>query len=97
MARSSKVQVATTAVDVQLYTGSGYLYGYSLRESAGTPAVATAFLRDGTGATDPVLVVLELAANGVETQWFGPQGIPINGGVYLDRVAGEVEGVLYIG
>ena len=97
MARASKVQVATLTTDVQAYTGYGNLYGYSFRESAGTPAVATVILRDGTAASDPILVILELGSNGVDTQWFGPQGIPFNRGIYVDRVAGETEGVLYVG
>jgi hypothetical protein len=54
-------------------------------------------IRDGDDATDDIVAVVEFAANGSGTQWFGPQGIPFSTGLFVDRVAGESEGVLYVG
>lgn len=88
--------VATTTTDVQISSLAGVLMGWSLRESAGTPAVATAYIRDGTSATAPIVAVIEFAANVSGTEWFGPQGIRINTGVYLDMVAGELEGAIFL-
>lgn len=67
------------------------LMGYAVRESAGAPAVAALNLRHGTLATDPLLVPVELAANGADKQWFGPAGIHCPSGIFVDRVAGETE------
>jgi hypothetical protein len=97
VARASKVQLATGTADVQAYTGSGNLMGYSIMEDAGAPAVGTVILRDGIAATADIIAVVELGANGSTTQWFGPQGIPFNVGIYVDRVAGSCSGALYIG
>lgn len=97
MARAGKVQVATRTTDLQAYTGSGILYGFSFRESAGTPAVAAFALRDGTSDSAGFISAVNLAANESAREWFGPQGIPFNTGIYLDIGAGELEGVLYVG
>lgn len=88
--------VATGTADVQVVSRGCILRGFSIRESAGTPAVATVILRDGTAATDPIVAVIELAANGSVTEYFD-DGISISTGVYVDRVAGETEGAVYLG
>lgn len=97
MARTAKVQVATRSTDLQAYTGSGVLYGFSFRESAGTPAAAGFALRDGTSASADFICAINFAADEATIVWLGPQGIPFNTGIYLDVQAGELEGVLYIG
>ena len=97
MARATKVQIATRTTDLQVYTGSGTLMGFALRESAGTAAAAGAVLRDGTSASADMIAPVNLAADESAREWYGPQGIPFNTGVYLDMQAGELEGVLYIG
>ena len=70
--------------------------GFSLRESAASAAVATAIIRDGTTDAAPIVVVLELNGDQSATMWFGPDGIRIDTGIYLDRVAGTVTGCVYI-
>lgn len=71
------------------------LMGYSVRESAGSAAVADFNLRHGGANDDPLLVVGELAANGSDVRWFGPQGLACPDGVWVERVSGETELVLY--
>ena len=80
--------VATGTGDVQVVTGSVRLTGYSVFESAGTPAAASLTLRDGTSTAGNPLVSVELAANASETRSLGP-GLLVGGGVFLDRTAGE--------
>ncbi len=63
------------------------LMGYSCRETAG--AAATLNLRHGTADTDPIVALINLAAGKSDTQWFGPQGLPVEGGIYVDRLTGE--------
>jgi hypothetical protein len=69
--------------------------GVAVRESAGAPAAAALNLRHGDDAADPLLIPIELAANGSTFQWFGPQGIWCPSGVFVDRVSGETELTLF--
>src|SRR5688500_15639534 len=89
--------LATLTTDVQGVAAAAglVLMGYAARETAGTPAVATLILRHGTLATDPIIVPIELAANGTDKAWFGPNGIALASGIFVDRVAGESEITLF--
>lgn len=93
MAAISK-HVVTGTGDVQGVSGKAVLVGWSVRESAAVEGVATVILRDGTAATDPAVGFIELAASKSETQWLA-QGVTCAGGVFVDRVAGETELVLF--
>lgn len=88
------IAVATGTVDVQGVSGGATLAGYSVRESATVAAAATVILRNGTTATDPIVALIELAANASTAQSLPAIDCP--GGVFVDRVAGETELVLYI-
>lgn len=75
------------------HTAVTRLGGYSIRESAATAAAAAVNLRRGTVAGQ-IIAVIELAANGsVTDMWPGLVGA--TGGVYVEVVAGTVEGVLF--
>lgn len=69
------------------------LMGYSIRENAATPAPATVRLRRAS-ATGDILAVLELAANESATLVFN-EFMYSEGGVYVEVVAGTIEGVLF--
>lgn len=72
------------------------LLGYSCRESAGTPAVATFRVMHGaTVAGGTAVAVQELAANASDWVWFGPQGIACPNGITLDVVAGTLDVHVY--
>lgn len=88
------IPVSTGGVGVQAVPGPCTVYGYSVRESAGTAAVATAILRDGTSAAGPARVFIELPADGSQTERI--PGVPFYNGVFVDRVAGSTEFVLYV-
>lgn len=96
MAGAVAIPTAGTTADEAVTASQGFLMGFSLRESAASAAVATALIRDGTTATDPIVVVLELNGDQSATMWFGPDGIRINSGIYLDRVAGTITGAVYV-
>ena len=81
------VYVAAGTGDVQAFTGAGSLYGWSVRESAGTPALATAVLRDGTSTSD-------LTASQSLPATF--PAVTFSTGLFVDRTAGNCELVLYI-
>lgn len=88
------VNVASGTGDVAAVTGAATLWGYSVRESAGTPAAATVVVRDGDADTDPARVLIELAAD--QSQTVRLPAVQFDDGIFIDRVAGETELVLYL-
>lgn len=77
-------------------TGTNF-YGYSIRENAGSPAAATVIVRNGTTNTDPIVAVIEIAADDDDDAWYGPQGIRCEDGLRVERSAGTTEGAVYVG
>lgn len=74
------------------------LYGWSIAENAGSPAVATVSIYRGAAATAAnKIATIELAANGSDSEWFGPQGIYCRDGIFVEVVAGSVEVMVYYG
>lgn len=91
---SVDVNAAVTAdVDAAVAAATGLrLVGYSCRESAVSPAVATfAIVNGATGAGGTGVVYVELAANASETVWFGDSGIDCASGISVDHIAGTVD------
>jgi hypothetical protein len=71
------------------------LVGYSIREAAASAAVATVRLRNGTADTDPILAIIELAADASSQITLPEGGLDAADGVFVEVVAGEVDIVLY--
>lgn len=69
------------------------LMGYSIKETAG--AVATVSLHNGTSGSATALAYVNLAAAGSVTEWFGPQGIPAESGVWIERLTGTTAVILH--
>lgn len=90
-------ELATGTADVLVRTGLATLFGWSLAESAGVAAVATVIIRDGVDTAGKIVAVIELTANGSDTQELMPNGVRINTGIFVDRVAGETVGAIYFG
>lgn len=88
---ADSIHVVAGAGDVQGFTGPGTLYGYSVRETAG--AVATVILRHGTQVTDPAVALIMLVANTSKTEMIAALDLP--NGLFVDRVVGTTELVLY--
>lgn len=82
--------------NVELINRGTHLLGVNVGESAGTAAAATVVLHDGDSASDPELFRAEVAGDGAQTHWFGPQGIRFDNGVFLERVAGETVVTIYV-
>lgn len=78
--------------DEQLMTASTY-FGFSLREAAATAAPATVNIHHGTDNTAELLDTVELAANESAREFY-PGGIDARNGIYVDIVAGTVEGAV---
>lgn len=77
-------------------TGVVRLMGWSVFESAGSPAAAKVVFHDGVGTSGAIIGNCVLAASGEKTQWLGPQGILcVAGGIYVERVAGSTTVTLW--
>ena len=81
-------EVASGTGDAQGVAASSNLrlLGFSVRENAAS--TATLILRQGTDTNGTAIVFISLAAAGVDTRWFGPDGIGAEAGVFVDRVSG---------
>lgn len=86
--------LASGNTGAQAFTGSVTIYGYSARESAGTPAVASLVLRNGTSAAGAPIAFITLAAGG--SQIVSLPGIDCPAGVFADRLTGTSEVVLFV-
>lgn len=69
------------------------LHGWSVRENNGAPGVATVLIRAG-GVTGTIVATIELAASSSETVWL-VAGVQMRDGIYVEVVAGVVEGAVY--
>jgi hypothetical protein len=79
---------------IEAATANLRLMGYTIRESAGSAAVATVVLRhDADGTCDGTAVVdfIELAANESLRVNHGPRGLAIASGLCADVIAGTVD------
>lgn len=83
-------------VDAAVAAATGLrLMGYSVRESAATPAAAALNIVNGaTGAGGAPLARIKLAANESRTVWLWP-GIAADAGLSIDWIAGTVDVDLY--
>jgi hypothetical protein len=86
--------LASGTADAQAFTGQCTLYGYAVRENAGTPAAASLVLRNGTTVTDPPVAFISLAAGG--SQVVTLPAVDCTNGVFADRLSGTTELVLYV-
>jgi hypothetical protein len=96
-AASTPVAIASGTADVQGIAAQANLrlVGFSVTEDAGTAAAAEVILRHGTAATDPELFGITLTADQSTREYFGPNGIAVASGVFVDRVAGTTKLTLF--
>lgn len=88
-------EVDTDTADAQGLTAleNRRLMGFAVRDTNG--AAASVVLRHGTADTDPVVGVASVPADSTDQQWFGPNGIEVPDGLFVERTAGETHLVLY--
>lgn len=91
-------QIPAGTSDIAVVTGYVTLYGFAIREKAGTPAAAAVTIRDAlTAGTGKIIVPINLLASESAREWYGPQGIPFSTGIFWDMESGTIEGTLYLG
>ena len=83
----------TDTADILAWSGPTRLLGWSFSEEAA--AAAKVILRDGNGTAGRVLAVISLAAGESNREWFGPDGIQVSTGLYVDRTTGTTLGAVY--
>jgi hypothetical protein len=72
--------------------GNMRLMGLSVRETAG--AVATLNIEHGTANSSPIMAAINLASAGSTVLWFGPQGLPCEAGIWIERLTGTTQVIL---
>ena len=88
------VATAATTDEQGIAAAAGLrLMGYTIRETAA--AVATVNLCHGT-SNATIIAGENLAASSSVTRWFGPQGLPVDAGVYIERLTGGSTQVILI-
>jgi hypothetical protein len=76
-------------------TTGGALVGYGLRNT--DPAnPATVYLRDGADSDGTLVVPIQLAGGAAASAWFGPGGLNLVSGLFVDIAAGAVEGTVHL-
>lgn len=81
---------AATGDEAGLAAATGLrLMGYSVRETAA--GAATLNIEHGTANSSPIMAAINLAAAGSVAQWFGPQGLPCDGGIWIERLTGTTQ------
>ena len=89
------VSTGNTGTAAVSATANMRILGYCVRESSGTPALANLTIRHGATNSDTVLAPITLLASTSLVAWFGPQGIPVPSGIYVDRTTGNSTVSLY--
>lgn len=92
-ARSQPID--TTTSDVQVLGGAAFLHGWSLEETTGS-AGASVVLRDGTGTDGVFIVGITLLPGESTRDWLAGAGIGVRTGLFLEVVAGSVEGAAWV-
>jgi hypothetical protein len=85
--------VPSDTADFLAWNGPTRVLGWSFSEEAG--AAAKLILRDGNGTSGRYVATVTLAANESNREWFGPDGIQVNVGIYVDRISGTTLGGVY--
>jgi hypothetical protein len=71
------------------------LLGYSITENGATAADARMSIRHGTGTGDPEFFDVMLSPGESLREWFGPDGIAMASGIYINRTSGTTKVTLF--
>lgn len=96
VSRMVKVPFVGVTADRQLTTFGGTYMGHSVKEPTDA-AGASVELYDGTGVSGQLFLPLTLVANESTRDWYPLPGIPIDSGIFLHVINGEVSGCIYLG
>ena len=70
--------------------------GFTCREAAATAAAAAFVLRRGRTPLGVPIAYVNLAADESTRDWYGPNGIACDDGIYIDRESGTTEVAVFV-
>lgn len=87
---ASVTATASTSSDfLALGASAGRRYlGFSIKESAGTPAACTLVIRDGTSTAGTPIDFVNLAPSESAREWYGIEGKSAANGIFVDFLTG---------
>lgn len=71
------------------------LLGFSITETASTPATAQVILHHGTSNAGSIISWVKLSANESTRDWYGDAGIGVANGLYVNRISGTTQVTLF--
>lgn len=71
------------------------LFGWMLRESSG--GTSALVIRNGVDINGPAFADYFLPSRTIDKQWFGPNGVDAEEGIYFQYVSGNTRVILFIG
>lgn len=77
------------------FGGLAILFGYAIKESTGL-ASAELDIYDGSFATSTVYIPLPLTPGQAVIDWFGPNGIQMQQGIYTNVASGSIVGSIFV-
>lgn len=87
---------AARTANLQIVTGRGELVGWNIWESAGSPAAAQVRFHDGTTTGGALVGGAKMAASETTEGPNYDEGIRFTTGLFMEVVAGNVEGIVLI-
>jgi len=89
------VPVVASNNSTSIDTGFGSFLGYTVFNTTG--GAATFRFHDGqaSGTLQPLTAMQTVAASSGTSAWFGPQGLLVGTGIWLERISGSTEFVVY--
>ncbi len=88
---ASNVASVPVTADKVVASRRGTYYGLTFRETSGTTAATIIVYDNASAASGTVLDNIQLVAGESRAEWYGPQGISSENGIYVD-VTGDVVG-----
>lgn len=88
------LRILSTPGARQLYRASGYIVGWTARETSGSSA-AVANLWDGESTSGQLVAAIGLVAGGTSNLTMPAPGWTVESGLYLDVASGAFDGVVW--
>lgn len=89
--------VALTGADQVISDGPAFYRGFSLRNTSASAVATVRIHNHPSSASGSLLDAVEVAAGESAREWYGGVGIFADAGIFVDVVAGAVEGSVRVG
>jgi hypothetical protein len=90
-------RIVVNGASQRLSASIGRLAGFSFTETTAVQgATAKVRLHDGIDVNGDTLMTITLGANESAREWFLPQGISFETGLYVEVISGSIEGTVFL-